>query len=66
MYSLLYHFCQEKRGKAYIPKDQTVNMSDCIDEDIHTDFDDILNQATEEELVDLAGMSHITACHRLN
>ena len=26
--------------------------------DLKTDFDDILNQATEEELVDLAGKQH--------
>lgn len=32
-----------------------MSASGLQEEDIHTDFDDVLNQATEEELVDLAG-----------
>lgn len=48
-------FPQEKRGKVWKPKEEPVTVSDCQDEDLKTDFDDVLNQATEEELVDLAG-----------
>ena len=49
---------QEKRGRVYVPKETDTSASELngeVEGDVKTDFDDILNQATEEELVDLAG-----------
>ena len=47
---------QAIRGKVWKPKEKPVdNINDLQEDEVQTDFDDILNQATEEELVDLAG-----------
>ncbi|KAF6037903.1 tmod [Bugula neritina] len=49
-------YAKIKRGKAYVPKDSDTNIDDISENsgELKTDFDDILNKATEEELVDLA------------
>jgi len=44
-------------GKIWKPKDETKQqMHD--DDDVNTEWDDILKEATEEELVDLAGKNY--------
>lgn len=44
----------------FTPKDEDIKVDELNGtgdgSDLKTDFDDILNQATEEELVDLAGL----------
>ena len=40
-------------GKVWKPKDPVKEVKD--DDDVETEWDDVLAQATEEELVDLAG-----------
>jgi len=51
-------YTKEKRGKVFTPKDEDIKVDELNGtgdgSDLKTDFDDILNQATEEELVDLA------------
>jgi len=45
-------------GKVWVPpKDEDIQIHD--DDDTATEWDDILRQATEEELVDLAGRWYI-------
>ena len=57
-----FSYLQEKRGKVFVPKEEDMKLDELNGEgdgsDLKTDFDDILNQATEEELVDLAGKQH--------
>jgi len=45
----------EKRGKVYVPKEPP-KVENIVDEDVQTEWDDILSKATEEELVDLAAV----------
>lgn len=48
-------FVKEIRGKVYMPKEaEKIQIND--DEDIETEWDEVLKQATEEELVDLAAI----------
>lgn len=42
-------------GKVYVPKEPP-KIESIVDEEVQTEWDDILSKATEEELVDLAGM----------
>ncbi|XP_067938612.1 tropomodulin-like [Watersipora subatra] len=52
-------YTKEKRGRAWVPKEDQTNLNDFDTEsasELKTDFDDILNQASEEELVDLAAV----------
>ena len=45
-------------GKVWKPKAQEkIQIND--DDDVETEWDDVLANATEEELVDLAGNQHI-------
>lgn len=45
----------EKRGKIYVPKEPP-KIESVVEEEIQTEWDDILSKATEEELVDLAAV----------
>ncbi|GAB1605679.1 tropomodulin-2-like isoform X1 [Argonauta hians] len=45
----------EKKGKVYVPKEPP-KIENVVDEEIQTEWDDILSKATEEELVDLAAV----------
>ncbi|XP_036359412.1 tropomodulin-like [Octopus sinensis] len=45
----------EKKGKAYVPKEPP-KIENIVDEEVQTEWDDILSKATEEELVDLAAV----------
>ena len=42
-------------GKVWKPKDEEKVQQSAEDEAIETEWDEVLQQATEEELVDLAG-----------
>ena len=42
-------------GKVWKPKDEEKVHQSAEDEAIETEWDEVLQQATEEELVDLAG-----------
>jgi len=48
-------FTGEKRGKAFVPKEQAKIVID-EDEGVQTEWDELLANATEEELVDLAAI----------
>ena len=41
-------------GKVFVPKEPP-KVESVVEEDVQTEWDDILSKATEEELVDLAG-----------
>ncbi|XP_014786736.1 tropomodulin-2 isoform X1 [Octopus bimaculoides] len=45
----------EKKGKIYVPKEPP-KIENIVDEEVQTEWDDILSKATEEELVDLAAV----------
>lgn len=45
----------EKKGKVFVPKEPP-KIESVVDEDVQTEWDDILSKATEEELVDLAAV----------
>jgi len=45
----------EKRGKTFVPKEPP-KIESVVEDDVQTEWDDILSKATEEELVDLAAV----------
>ncbi|XP_013408538.1 tropomodulin-1 [Lingula anatina] len=47
-------YVKETRGKVYVPKEEPKKIDP--NDEIETEFDDILRSATEEELVDLAAV----------
>jgi len=57
----LYHYCVNA-GKVWKPKEEEkVQINE--DEKVETEWDEVLAQATEEELVDLAG-TYLFRCFR--
>ncbi|PVD36437.1 hypothetical protein C0Q70_03421 [Pomacea canaliculata] len=51
-------YIKEQRGKKFVPKEPERTRVD-DDDAVDTEWDEILSAASEEELVDLAGKSHI-------
>ncbi|RUS77565.1 hypothetical protein EGW08_014669 [Elysia chlorotica] len=47
---------KEAKGKKFVPKEQEKTVINADDEAVETEWDEILNAASEEELVDLAAV----------
>lgn len=49
-------YVKEQKGKKFVPKEQEKTVVNDEDEDVETEWDEILTAASEEELVDLAAV----------